>query len=99
MGLWFPLFFATSVFALWLGAMVFWVLKIIEGARIPDQQFRAPGSEKVTWILVVALAGIVGALIWHFAKRDDVLRAGAYSPVSPPGWYPSPQGAGFRWWG
>ena len=81
---------------LYLAGIVFWILKIVEVARIPDQQFRIAASDKVAWILVVVLAQIIGALIWQFAKRNDVLAAAGHMPP-PPGWYPQPGGS-LCWW-
>jgi TctA family transporter len=91
-------FFFLAFFGLWAVSAVFWVLKIVEVARIPEQQYRAAHSEKVTWILIVVLAGIFGAVIWQFAKRDAVL--GVHSRMLPPpaGWYPDPAGGAMRWW-
>ncbi len=84
-------------FALWLFAIVFWILKLVEVARIPEHQYRAVGTDKTMWILVVVLAQVIGALIWQFSRRDDVLAAAGRVPPPPPGWYPDPSG-GSRWW-
>jgi hypothetical protein len=93
----FPLFFLGFV-ALWLVTLVFWIMKIVEVANIPDHQYKAANTDKVVWVLIVVLAGIIGALVWQFAKRDDVLaRAGAL-PQPPPGWYPEPGNESLRWW-
>ena len=89
--------FLILVAGLYVAGIVFWILKIVEVARIPDLQFRAAGSDKVAWILVVVLAQIIGALIWQFAKRADVLAAAGRVPPPPPGWYPE-SGGSLRWW-
>jgi hypothetical protein len=79
LGLVFLLFFAAMI-----AALVFWIMKIVEVAQIPDPQYRAAGTDKTVWVLVVVLAGWIGAIIWQFAKRDDVLRArAAFGPVPP----------------
>lgn len=75
-----------------IAGFVFWILKIVEVARIPGYQFQAAGTDQLPWVLVVVLAGIVGALIWQLAKRNDVLAAVGWLPRAPPGWYPEPGG-------
>ncbi|HEX2193332.1 MAG TPA: DUF2510 domain-containing protein [Acidimicrobiales bacterium] len=87
------------VFAgLMIAAVVYWVIAVLEVARLPEPQFRAAGSDKTTWLLVVVLAGIIGALVWRFAKRDEVVAAAGRVPAPPPGWYPEPVTGGLRWW-
>lgn len=83
---------------LWVAALVYWIIVLVEVARIPDFQYRAAGSEKITWVLVVVLTQIIGALIWRFAKRDEVRAAAGRLPPPAPGWYPEPGGASLRWW-
>ena len=90
--------FLLLFFGLWLAAIVYWIVALVEVCRLPDQQFRAVGTEKLTWVLIVVLAGIIGALIWRFAKRAEVLAAAGRILVPAPGWYPDPAGGGLRWW-
>jgi len=96
-GVLFGLFF-VAMFGAMIAGIVFWVLKLIEVVRIPDQQFRAVGTDKSTWVIVVAVAQIVGALIWQFAKRAEVLGAAGRVPSPPPGWFPEPGSQALRWW-
>jgi hypothetical protein len=37
-------------------------------------------------------------LIWHFAKRREVLAAVGRFSAPPPGWYPEPASGTLRWW-
>ena len=85
-------------FGLWAAAFVYWIIALVEVVRIPEQQFRAVGAEKLVWVLIVVLAQIVGALIWRFAKRGEVLAAASRIPAPPPGWYPEPGTGILRWW-
>jgi hypothetical protein len=85
-------------FGLWVLVFVFWVMKIVEVARIPESQYRAARTDKVTWVLVVVIAGIIGAVIWQLVKRAEVLAAAGVMPQAPPGWYPEPGTGAMRWW-
>jgi hypothetical protein len=101
----FGLFFLLLVAAM-IAGLVFWIMKIVEVAGIPEPQYRAAGTDKTVWVLVVVLVGWLGALIWQFAKRDEVLRArglmplgGAPGPIGPPpGWYPEFGTGWFAYW-
>ena len=90
--------FFLAVAALIAAAIVYWIIAVLEVARLPEPQFRAAGTEKLTWLLVVALTGIIGALVWRFAKRAEVLAAAGRLPPAPPGWYPEPGAGTLRWW-
>lgn len=90
--------FFLLIFGGIVAAMVFWVLAIVEVARIPEQQFRAAGTDKTMWILVVVLAQFVGALVWHLAKRRDVRAAAGVLPPPPAGWYPNSVTGATEWW-
>jgi multisubunit Na+/H+ antiporter MnhF subunit len=87
-----------AFFGVWIAAFVYWIVTLVRVCKIPDHQYRIVGTEKITWVLVVALAGIIGALIWRFAKQDSVLAAAGLIPLPPPGWYPDMSTGGLRWW-
>jgi hypothetical protein len=94
----FPFFF-FGIFAFAIAGFVFWILKLVEIAGIPDHQFRAAHTDKVMWILVVAITGWIGALIWQLARRSAVLAMAGFPPPPPAGWYPDPSAPGaMRWW-
>ena len=83
---------------LWLLATVFWIMKIVEVARIPDYQYRAAGTDKTSWVVIVVVIHFIGALIWQLGKRKRVLAAAGQAPPVPPGWYPEPGTGVLRWW-
>lgn len=87
-------------FVLAIGANVLWILTLVEVARMPDSQYRAARTDKTTWIILVALTGIIGVIIWWAGKRREVREAVPFVPLPAPGWYPDPvrSGVGLRWW-
>ena len=85
---------------LWVGALVLWIVAIVEVAKTPGSlgNPRAGRQREVVWLLVVIFLGIIGALVWWFAKRSEVLAATGRIPAPPPGWYPEPGTGSVRWW-
>lgn len=90
-----------------IAMQVLWIVMLIEICRLPESQFVAAGTERVTWVILVALLGFIGALVWLFAKRRAVLAAegvvpyGVAAPAQPyvpAGWYLEPDGITQRWW-
>jgi hypothetical protein len=92
--------------ALVIAMQVLWIVMLIEVCRLPEQQFVAAGTERITWVIVIALLGFLGALAWCFSKRRAVLDAEGFVPAAvapaaphvPAGWYAEPGGTSLRWW-
>lgn len=69
MNLVFALFFVLLI-PLALALLGFWLWMLIDCAtKEPDQ-----GNNKIVWILVIVLAGWIGALIYFFARRPERIR-------------------------
>lgn len=85
-----------------IAPVVYWIFAIIEVARIPSRQFYAAGSNKAFWIAVVVLLQIIGALLWLFVRRADVLDAEDWADADeddpPPDWYMDEEAGALRWW-
>ena len=57
-----------SIIILCILGFIFWIFMIIDVAKRDFKQ----ENDKIIWILVVILAGIIGALIYYFViKRPD----------------------------
>jgi hypothetical protein len=65
-----PFVCMCSVFALTLPLLVFWIWMIVDCASNEP----SVGNDKVIWILVIVLAGWIGALIYYFARRPTRIR-------------------------
>lgn len=51
-----------------LAAIVFWIWALVDAARVPDDGAYRTGN-KVVWVLVIALAHFVGAVIYCAVGR------------------------------
>lgn len=54
------LFIAAAIFA-----FVFWVIMIVD---VSKRNFKKP-DDKTMWVLVVVLAGIIGAIVYYFVIK------------------------------
>jgi TctA family transporter len=59
------LLFWMLILALAIGGFVFWILMLVDAAQ---RDFKKE-DEKIVWILVIVLAGWIGALVYFFAGR------------------------------
>jgi formate hydrogenlyase subunit 3/multisubunit Na+/H+ antiporter MnhD subunit len=51
-------------------ATVFWIWMIIEVATKEPEN----GNDKIVWILVVILAGVIGAAVYYFVRRPERIK-------------------------
>ena len=60
--------FGLVMFALGIFALVFWIIMIVD---VVKREFKQE-NDKILWVLIVILTGIVGALIYYFVvKKPD----------------------------
>jgi hypothetical protein len=50
-----------------LAAIGFWIWSLVDAIRVPDESFRA--GNKVVWVVVIAVTGFLGSLVYLFAGR------------------------------
>jgi hypothetical protein len=89
-----------------VGGLAFWVVALVDCVRRPEIVYRVTGTEKVTWVLIVALAGWIGGLIHWCSQRarlQEIERTGiaAFAPtyVAPyPGSASGPPGTPPGWY-
>lgn len=64
--------FSAIIGIIGLAALAFWVWMLIDAiTRTPKE-----GNTRLIWILVIVLAGIIGALIYFFVQRPKNPKAG-----------------------
>ena len=52
-----------------------WVWALIDALQKPDGQWAAAGQSKLLWVLLIALLGVLGAIL-YFAMARPALRNG-----------------------
>jgi Protein of unknown function (DUF2510)/Phospholipase_D-nuclease N-terminal len=67
--------FFIAIMVISIGGLVFWIYALVDAIKWPDHIYKAARSDKLVWILVVALAGWIGALIYWFVIRGKLVDA------------------------
>jgi hypothetical protein len=66
----------VSFFFVWLAVVVvgtgLWIWMLVDSCQRPDWVYAHTGSSKTTWVVVVALLGIIGALVYLIAERPKL---------------------------
>ena len=83
-------------FVVSMTAMMFWGL--YDASRYPEHAWRAVGSDRSAWQLVIFFGGTIGTLIYLASVRPRLRQVPLALPT-PAGWYPDPSGAALvRWY-
>jgi Phospholipase_D-nuclease N-terminal/zinc-ribbon domain len=69
-----------------------WIWMLIDACQRPEWAYAQAGSNKTMWIVLVAVLGFIGALIYLFAIRPKVSRLQEVHEGSSPQWGFSPGG-------
>lgn len=85
--------------------VVFWIYTLVEVVRIPEPVWQHSQDNQLVWVLVVALLGWLGALVYWIVARGKLRRTkawfeqygyppppvyGGYPPRPPPPGAPPP---------
>lgn len=65
------------------------IYAIIDVASRSDREFKAIGSERTTWLLLVLFVTVPAAIAYLVGVRPRLLAAPPV-PLALPGWYPDP---------
>ena len=73
---------------LFIAGLVLWVWALVDAIQVPDDSMYQSGS-KLIWVLVIVLAGAIGAIIYLVVGRPKP-GAAPRRPHPPPGSLPPP---------
>ena len=84
-----------------VASLVFWIYTLVEVVRTPELVWRQTRDNQLVWVLVIALLGWLGALVYWIVARGNLRRAKAWfdqNGYPPPpvygGYPPQPPGGG-----
>ena len=52
-----------AIFALMILMIVFWIMMLVDAVK------REEGDQQIIWIIVIALTGVIGAIIYYFVRK------------------------------
>lgn len=55
-----------------IAATVVWVWSIVDAVRFTDQQYDAAGQNKIVWVLILVLLGLLGTIIYAVVARPSL---------------------------
>jgi len=86
-----PTLFALFL-VFWVASLVLWIWALVDAIRVPEDRFYRAGT-KLVWVLVIVLAGGIGAIIYLVVGRPDpATRAMLRLHGPPPAVVPPPPG-------
>ena len=57
-----------------LGCTAFWIWSIVDATRTPDHVWTAAGQNKILWIVLIAVLGVVLSLVYVLWPRPELRR-------------------------
>ena len=57
--------FSLGISLFWIAVMIGWILMLVDAIQRDEKKYPSE-NEKVIWILVLVLAGWIGALLYYF---------------------------------
>lgn len=52
-----------------------WIVALIDALRIPEGTWQRAGQSKLLWVLLIAILGLLGALLYAVMARPALSRA------------------------
>ena len=71
--------FVLLVLVIGVGSMVLWVWSLIDVATRPDWQFDRARSNKVLWIVLIVVLGVVGSIVYLLCVRPRLISVEEHS--------------------
>lgn len=97
--IWSVLFFViyAAFWLLFIGVFVLWIMAIVDVISRHEWEFpnalqgRPNPNDRLMWVLVVLLAGVIGAVVYYFVVMKPFPLKKVRSPMVPPGTQPYQQ--------
>jgi hypothetical protein len=61
-----------TVIVLLLVATATWIWSLVDALRIPDQRWAAAGENKVLWVVLIVVLGLLGSLLYVLMPRKKL---------------------------
>jgi len=61
-----------TILLLVLVAAAIWVWSLVDALRIPDLRWAAAGENKVLWVILIVVLGLLGSLLYFLMPRKKL---------------------------
>lgn len=55
-----------------LVAAAIWIWSLVDALRIPDQRWSAAGENKILWVILIVVLGLLGSLLYVLMPRKKM---------------------------
>jgi hypothetical protein len=62
-----------TILVLALGLAALWIWSLVDALRISDQRWAAAGQNKVLWLVLIVLLGLLGSLLYVLMPRKALV--------------------------
>jgi uncharacterized RDD family membrane protein YckC len=61
-----------TIIVLFLVAAAIWIWSLVDALRIPDQRWTAAGENKILWVILIVVLGLLGSLLYVLMPRKKL---------------------------
>jgi uncharacterized RDD family membrane protein YckC len=61
-----------TIIVLFLLAAAIWIWSLVDALRIPDQRWTGAGENKILWVILIVVLGLLGSLLYALMPRKKL---------------------------
>lgn len=70
-----------TLIVLFLVMAALWIWSLVDALRIPDQRWSAAGENKILWVVLIVVLGILGSILYVLIPRKRLGGAPSGTPA------------------
>lgn len=69
--------FLLVFFGIVVAVFIWWLVVLLEALKIPDQVWDGAGQNKILYVLLMVILGVIGSILYVVVARPQLRAAGA----------------------